>query len=595
MTGTEVSAEANGIKVKHSGAGNVDIENSAQINTEDDGIHVLHTGAGGGDIDITLKGGSNVISKGKGVYAKREGGGSGDIAVVLEGGFGIATNSRIHAEETHGIEVRHEGNGLVDIDVDTSSERERGSSTKTIESRFGRGIFVDHGGTGDVDIDIGGTLWGQQPAVWVEHRGMGAVRISALDKSWLRGNWTGIYVKHALGGEIAINVEGGIDNNQEGVTNVAGSNVITVYNTGDHPIDIDINGRISGHDGDGVDAWHNGGGNIDIDIKGRVLSSGRVGRGIYALHRGEGNIEIGVLGNGEISDILAVHKSTGRIDIDFGEGGVGLAESGNISVFHYGSGLVDINIEGEVRENYFNGAIDVIRSTEGATAIDVSGEVSSANIIPINPIYATNDIYDIKAINVEHRAGNGSITIDVSGSVSTGSNNDDYAVSMRGNGTKTLILRPGFSLGGTGKVDSSGGGDSILKLATHKISATSTANRNGVRLDKLSGFNKFVKEDGGAWTVTGDSLSRFESATFTNGTLRFLNAGFLMTENSSFTVQGVLEIEGANTLDGNLFNARRSKIVFGDGARWRWTGATMAWVNWFSNSSEVPSNGEPKG
>ena len=593
VAGTNLSVTANGIEVQHSGAGDINIENSAQINAKDDGIHVLHTGAGDRDIGITLKNGSNIAGKKSGIYAKRGGGRSGDIAIVLEGGASIANESS--SVENRGIEVRHEGDGLIDIDVNASSERERGSSIKTVESKGGKGILVDREGSGDVDINVNGAVWGDRHGVWVKHNGTGAVRISVLDKSWMHGNMgDGIYVNHVKGGLIDIDVEGGTSNNQEGVTNFLGRAILT-RNTGNHPTDIvvsgnvlslyghpieaqhtgggkisiDINGKVSSYGGNGIEAQHSGEGNIEIDVQGNIDISW--GRGMDVRHTGGGNIKIGVRGNGNVSSvshegIQVTHEGTGGIDIDvLGCGTVRGVRSGGIDVIHRGSGLVDINVEKEVFDTEGAGsAINVVRSTGGATAIDVSGGVVN---------------FRGDAIYVKHEAGTGAIAIDVSGGIRSGSDNDDYAVEMQGNGTKTLTLRPGFLSFGGGKITSSGSGDSILKLAASKPDVTTAAAPDDLYLDKLTGFKTFVKEGESVWTVTdnlpdnspgyvGSMPNAFESAGVTGGTLRFSSALFRMSGSNFFGVQngGVLRIAGNNILEGNLNNGGQGEIVFGSGA-----------------------------
>ena len=512
VTSTNASMGSDGIEVKHTEDGNINIKSSSSINARDDGIHALHTGTGNKNIGITLRSGSNVVTGERGIYAKRAGGGSGQIKIVLEGGASVSHATL--SQEHRGIEVRHEGDGLVDIDIDTSSERVRGSMERNVQSR-GKGILVERQGAGDVEVDIGGAVWGWKHGVWIKHNGTGDVGIVAREKSWIYGEWhSGIYVNHVGGGEVAIDIEGesgdsqgtGSNRSREGVEANNGDG-IQVTTTGDKNIDIDVSGKVSSRNGTAINANHNGSGAIDIDITGQGEVSSNGGRAIFANHNGSGAIDIDITGQGEVSSIR-------------------------------------------------NTAIEVLRLAGGSTAINISGEVSSR---------------DDTVVQVAHLIGNESITIDVSGSVSSGSGNDDHAVKMQSDGTKTLILRPGFSLGGTGKVASSGNGDSILKLTANEPGVTSIATPNAVHLDKLSGFKSFIREGGDAWTVTGNSLSRFESVDLKGGTgtLRFLNAGFLMARNVFLTVPGTLEIEGTNTLEGGLINHEGSKIVFKNGSTLR--------------------------
>ena len=486
-----IDAGDDGIYVEHTGEGDVDIENSAQIDTEGDGVYVEHTGEGDRDIDITLERGANIVSGGKGIYAKRAGGGSGDIAIVLKDGSSVVTEN--DNRESRGIEVQHDGSGLVDIDV--SSE---------IDSSRGNGMFVERRGNGEVNIGIEGTVSGSQHGVWVKHHGTGKVVVSAKDESRIRGGFwhDGIHVDHIGGGLVEINVEKWTNSDPLGlVEGVSGSdNAIRVSNTGSQAIDIDIDGSVRGE----IHARHIGGGRIVMDVQGDVRNG--FGRGINAQHSGVGDIDIVVRGNGEV----------------FG-GSAGITASNN-------------------------------------------GRRGNINVIVQKNARVTGIGKNSSGIDAYHRTGEGSITIDVSGSVSSSNSNNDYAISMQSRGDNTLILRPHSSLGGSGKVISFGTGRGILKL-TGPVFGAASATYGNLDLGKFVGFKDFVKEYG-SQRVTGTSLSRFENATIAGGLLYFSNARFRMASGLDrfFVVQslGYLTVSEQNTLEGNLDN--KGRIVFVGGS-----------------------------
>ena len=204
------------------------------------------------------------------------------------------------------------------------------------------------------------------------------------------------------------------------------------------------------------------GGEVAIDIMGE--SDDSQGGGSSGLREGVK----GVTGNGiEVSN-------TGGQDIDIDVSGRVSTTGGGVAISssHSGSGRIDIAVtgQGEVSSDE-RAAINVLRSAGGPTKIDISGEVSSTEDTAIHVLRLPT--------------GTGPTTVDISGSVSSGNGDDDYAISIDSSGIKTLILRPGFSFGGSGKVTSSGSGDSILKLAASKPGVTSTATPNAVHLDKL--------------------------------------------------------------------------------------------------------------
>ena len=296
----------------------------------------------------------------------------------------------------------------------------------------------------------------------------------------------------------------------------------------------------------GIEAMHGGEGILDIVNHGKItnaeyygISAVRAGKGVLKIH------SIGEISAGE-RGISALHNdgdggnSDTVIDI-FNEAVVASAYTG-IRTWHNGAGNVQVHNVSQIDAD----GIGVRADHEG------SGNMTIRNASRIE----SGDV----GICANHE-GSGEIRIYLSGEVSSSTGN---AIHMIGEGSKTLTLRPGFSLDGAAV--SSGGGEGILELGQMP---DNTAAYGVLDLgdDNFLGFDKFAKTGGNVWVVSGDADENneaFESARIEGGTLRLSDATFSMSGYLPFFNEGgTLEIFGDSILKGNLKNAEYGEIVFG--------------------------------
>ncbi len=535
----------NAVYAKHDGGGNIEIDllgDGKVSGTNDDTIHAIHSG--GGDIGIDIKNRGEVTSHSSdaihaehtssgdiridvrnhgritshfddGIYAKHTN--DGDIVISFQGKPIVKTGS-IHTPLAtnggHGIEVHHSGSGLVDIDINTqpfglAPVGFRRYTPRNVYSYRGDGIFIERAASssGKVNVATNGPVWGHKFGIQIDHKNTGDIKLEVLNGAWVFGQRRNAIRVSNRGGLIDIDIKGNTTE-WDGVQSYSDS-AIYVSNssaTDSKPIDIDIDGRVLTFNGDGIDARHQGQGNIEITLEGDGRIATVNGEGIDAKQTGRvsgGNVEIDIKDSGKIT----THNLCG-IRAQSSVGNVGITIEGG----------------GEVRSYNSSGIC-----TQGAE-----------------------------------------ITIDISGTVLNGSDDDDFAISMNSVGTKTLILHPGFVLGGD--AFSSGAGKGILRLERHAVNASREGTLN---LDTFNDFEEFVKADENVWVVTDDRgktdepSSSFKKAKVVAGTLRFSNVNFSMASGRRrfFEVldDSVLEIIGTNTLKGNLKNSGRGEVVFGSG------------------------------
>ncbi len=204
-----------------------------------------------------------------------------------------------------GVQVTHEGDGYVDIDV-TDSEMSGGGITveylRTVES----GV-VTRTPTGDIDITVKGTTISTTDALFrgvdAKHEGTGDIGITVKGTtiSTTGQNAEGVYTDHSGSGDIGITVEhseltakGDID---------AGGGITAVHtgSTGDIDIRVkhteivtgfDTTDSVTGHnDGIHVQRKSTGSGDINIALEHTGITTKYMGaRGIYAQHEGAGHI-----------------------------------------------------------------------------------------------------------------------------------------------------------------------------------------------------------------------------------------------------------------------------------------------------------------
>ena len=424
-----------------------------------------------------------------------------------------------------------------------------------------RGVYFYRSGNGDICLSSGADMSNVSYGIQANRDGEGIIDIQNTG-SITNAEYDGIYVVRSGEGDIKITSQGAISSERG----------VYAWHEGEGDIEIRQFSQID-TGGNGIEAEHIGEGNVEITLSTAFDSSVPAsittggGDGIDVEHADEGDVEITLSGGTSIvtgSDgtltgdgVKVRHEDNGIVDIDISSGGSIRSNNHGIFVEHEGTYAtntsnntysVHVDIDGEVA-GHKKGVLVEHRGTG-----DVVVEVDSAGSV-------TSRWYE--GIKVNH-AGTGKIKVDVSGAVSGG--NDSGPITMMGSNDKTLVLRPGFSL--SGEVASKGSGKGFLELAGRKpgSTSTSTSTSNTLGLGNIKDFKEFVKADETAWTVTGTSLSRFERAGVTGGTLRFSNVTFSMASNTRefFRVRdgGVLEVTGTNTLEGDLNNTASGKIDF---------------------------------
>ena len=612
VTAGGTGATSHGIEAVHNGTGEIDIdvlsertEGSETKNIESThgtGIRVEHTGGG----NIAFESDGSVWGKASGVWVKQDR--TGRVALL------VRDDSWIHGDEQHGLYVNHIGGGTIDIDVQGGSSSPR----EGVTSRTGDAIKVINTGDNLIDIDIDGRVSSNVPdpvsgprrgtsgkGIYAKHNGAGDIDIRLLgDGKVSSSDDDGIYAKHDGGGNITVGLERSAK--VEGVLNAE--------HTSNGNVVIGLEGRSVAQNGIKVD--HSGSGLVDIDIdtlsisamptnspiphsvyginiQRGLASSGDVdvsnkssiGRGIRIDHRGTGNVKVELhqgsrvfLGGGTPT----IHiDSKGLIDIDIA-GNTGLHQGVRNWYTHAiqarttGSEAIEIDVSGRASTT-FGSAIRALHRGTGNVAIDlkrgifetqhleaISAESSSGDInIIVGRVAEVKSIYGRGIVAVSN--GGGAITIDVAGKVLR--NHARPAIRMSSSNTKKLILHPGFVM--SGNVLSEGAGKGVLELNRHAIVPSTEGTLN---LDQLRGFEEFVKADGNVWVLTDQRdagttpYSNFKKAKITAGTLRFSSVEFPMASGRRrfFEVldDSVLEIVGTNILKGNLKNSGRGDVIF---------------------------------
>ena len=603
-----VGSDWRGIHARRTGTGSTSVDNASQITAGEDAIHIRNTGTGG---VTSISNSSRITATGAGIdveHDNRHAVGA-DINVDLQTGSDIGSGGI-------GVVVHHKGGGSGNISI---------SGRGTVRSSSEQGIFAEHLGTGNVTVDLhsGSSITGDKAGVWVARKsteGTGEIRVNVLDGSSLRGNQgEGIYAGHTRtnGGLIDIDVAG------SGTVSSVHRSAIKTINKGSSNTAIDINGTgtVSG----GIDARHTGGeGSIDISIKGsktvstphrgtdsmrhirnaihmsntgegsgtlhaRIETSGEVvsvnGDAVFAEHTGNGDIHFdlhdGTVSSGQGHAMFATHDGGGRLLVNvFSDGAISSGPGNAINVTHTGSRDINVNIRGQIASGSGDAIVAshsgthnaYVRVLEGAmvsssegNAVDVSGAGSNTIVVEVFNGRTVSSGQSHAIVATHTGTGNekkGAIRIDIDGIVSSGDGDD--AINMDSAGTKTLILRPGFSLveadGSSGKAVSKGSGKGILKLSERRGYSAS----GSVDLSNFHNFERFIKDDESEWTVTGISESQFEVARVSAGTLLFSEAHFKMSPTTSrrfFNLDDAdMEIVGSNTLTGNLIN--NGKISF---------------------------------
>ena len=555
-----------GLRAEHRGTiGNIRITNEGSSRGGWHGIDAIHYGTTG-DIEVTNKGFAQG-GTGRGIRVLRYG--AGNIGITNEGtsrgaygiyvhrsGTGnivIANKNFVWGETSSGIFANRSGSVMGGIEI-TNEGRVRGKGSGIAAYRLGSGV-------GGIAITNKNAVVGETLDGIYAYRGLGTAEsiggrdIVIVNEGNIQGKRFGINAEHANYGDIEITNEGQVKGDDIaiqlehrgtgdiGITNkhyVNESNIgMHINHTGTGDIGIANEGNIDGG-AKGIHAKHGDDG--DIKIANKELVWGYIG--MHLEHDGDGDIEI-------------TNTNEGMIKGDENKTG-----DTAIQVEHTGTGDIGITNQGMVKKG------DIGIDAEHTGTGDIVLKIDDGSMV------IADRGYGIEATHT----GTGEIEIDVSGTVSGGTNNGP--ISMTSSGDKTLILRPSFVLNsGQSHVDitSAGTGDGILELNQDDDPLVDGATPASASLNfgdfNFQGFNEFDKKGGNIWEIKGiaSDAEKFDTATIREGTLRFTSGvTFKMSEPEAatdpkhyFKIEdgAVLEVIGQNNvLEGNLDN--RGEIVF---------------------------------
>ena len=212
-------------------------------------------------------------------------GGTGDILIDVRGGS-ITTKGAAAG----GLHNRHEGTGLLDIDVqDLDIKTESTGIYQGSGGTFSRGIFGQHTGDGDIRIDVrGGTIETKGTysyGIYGTHSGTGNIAVDTRDGHTITttgDNAHGIVAYHygtedsraidiTVGGTVEAS-GAGAEGVRVGIVNADGDaeRVAAVGADGYRKQTVTVNDRVYGGSGDGAGVFLAGGGRIYIGSAGTV-------------------------------------------------------------------------------------------------------------------------------------------------------------------------------------------------------------------------------------------------------------------------------------------------------------------------------------
>ena len=509
-----ITAEERGIDAKHMGGGtlNITVEERGSIaSATTHGIYAFTTFTDSNTSTITINA-KGVVTGATGKHAIRVNhGGAGAVSVAATNSgtndISITAEGDINTADI-GIKAQHEGSGKLEIFLDSNasiiSTEERGiyAKTDTITDSSTSGLIIDAAGPiGSSETPIG------EDGIYAHHGGTGALAITAAA---IDADKKGIEAKTE-------NTSSGMNITVNG-TITAGKNGIKAKHNGNGS--LDITAAVIDTDKKGIEAETGDDSNgLNITVNGTVTAENN---GIEAEHNGTGALAIATAAIVAKNNGIKAETGDDSSDMNITVNGVVTAEDNGIETEHNGTGDLSITV---------------------ASGASVSGSTG---------IYAYHD------------GSSGGIVIDVSGSVSR-TEDDGDAIKMDGGASQKLILRPGFSIA-SGDTVTASRTDAVLEFAAN-TGQTATFALSG--LSNFSGFADLDKTGAGTWELTGDqSINKaFITVDLTEGTLRFNNASLKMATSNAAPLTiasaGILQIEGTNSLTGDLAN--HGRLSFGNG------------------------------
>jgi len=476
--GSAIEGGDEGINALNGGAGKLDITANGEVTGANDAIHAFNS-IDGTDVVITAGVGSAVEGGGNGIYAENQGRGRLEIIAngSVDGGTGDGIFGRNHGGDLiitanagsviegrdEGIDAVNMGSGELRVTADGKVTGTQDDGLRAFNSGNGTnlkittgalseitggnsGIFADNFGTGDLDIKAYGKVTGDDgDGIYARNsydtdNGVN-LKITTGAQSDITGSRYGINAKSYGNGDLIITADGRVTGESEDgifahayygrnltITTGAGSDVsgldegIDVENTGVGDLTVTVGGKVTGIEGNGVDAL-NEGENLTITAEaGSVIKAEQ--EGIWGRNRGTGNLTI--TANGAIRT-----ESIGGNGI----GAENEEDGGDLTVTTGAGSYISAGDDGIYAENNGRGNLTILADgmIEGRGDDGIYAENEGANLkittVAGSVIKGADD-----GIDARHENSDGTFEIIVSGSV-TGTGafgikavNDAYAV-----------------------------------------------------------------------------------------------------------------------------------------------------------------------
>ena len=440
------NAQADGVFVRHRGAGGFSIDASGSITAGRDGVAASLVGASdastisvnavtSGDkgiflftdsatsSDLTIEADGAITAGGQGVRVDNLGSGSlsinvGDVATDLYGGDAIRVNNsgsdlsitsttgNITSDEV-GIFATHRSAAKANITVNTVTAGVDGFNVLGTSST---------GSVGDISVKANGLITAQNTGVTLRHFGSGSASITVTDVS---GGFLGVLGQKSYAGDLTIRSDGTVYGGGDGVRARAGDGVET--------ISIHVNnvtaGRLNAID---IESGAGTIGDFYVTADGVLTAAGD---GVYIGHTSNGVADVSV--NSIDADGRGVYvnsTSTATGDINITTTATSLIDAGadGVRVNSLGSGSVAVGVynvtsANEAGVSVYGGAnvsqIDIAATGHVSgyyAGVEVDHRGVGATTISVNTVYAEYGA----GVSARTTSGAGALSITAAGLIS---------------------------------------------------------------------------------------------------------------------------------------------------------------------------------
>lgn len=460
------SLNGNGLEIENRSYADARLTVSGLIDADDAGIKFSNRGSSSGNtyisvnninagregIDLSSSNGLTQIQVSGTIDAGRDG-----IEADTSGGA-ITINANTVIGGRHGIEVDHGGTDAVTI-----------TTTGEVTGGVGyNGIYASNSSTGTELTITANTVTGGTTGIYADNDGSGALSITT----------TGTVTGSGDDGIYAYNSSDGTDLTIVADTVTGGTDGIFANNDGSGALSITANGTVTGTASNGIDADNSDNGtNLMINVS-DVRGDGDA---LTATNRGNGYMS--VLATGE------VYSASGRgIDV-VNDNGTSLSISANnvtaagsqhgIFARNDGSGNLNITSRGTITAG-----------SDGVNALVDSVSTGDA-IISVNDISA-----EFHGIEITNR-GSGSTTIEVNGTVESGTQDGIYANNKTSTEDLTITINEG------GSVSTSGTDASDWAIEADASNGAVIVNNFGTVTGRVNLTNSNTFTNAGTWDLAG--------------------------------------------------------------------------------------------